>query len=176
MLSLAGVVAIVALLAGCTPTDPVVTPRPEPSATPLFASEDEALAAATEAYAAYLAMSDQITSEGGANPERIKPFVSDELLENEIEGYSIYSERHLKTVGRTLFDGVRFQQFDSEGRVIIYLCSDAAGIRLIDESGTDVTPASRLDRQGFEVEFEGSGGESALVVARSEPWPGSGLC
>ena len=45
--------AVVLLLTGCSLASPEVAPTPTPSATPVFASEEEALAAAEEAYAAY---------------------------------------------------------------------------------------------------------------------------
>ena len=57
-----------ALLAGCLPTDPPVTPPPTSDLEPVFASDEEALAAAEEAYGAYLAAADEILSSGGADP------------------------------------------------------------------------------------------------------------
>jgi hypothetical protein len=41
---------ITLVLAGCTQPDPMPTPPPTPSASPVFASDEEALAAAEEAY------------------------------------------------------------------------------------------------------------------------------
>ena len=53
-LALAAVTVTVAvLLSGCVPQGPEVTPPPESSTAPIFASDEEALAAATEAYEAY---------------------------------------------------------------------------------------------------------------------------
>ncbi len=63
--SIALVALAVLLLSGCLPPQTTVTPTPEATAAPVFASDEEALAAATAAYAAYLAMSDQIFAEGG---------------------------------------------------------------------------------------------------------------
>ncbi|MDQ1582169.1 MAG: hypothetical protein QOF36_223, partial [Microbacteriaceae bacterium] len=62
--TLAGAGLIVITLAGCATS---ASPMPTPSAvhSPLFASDEEALKAATDAYAAYLAMSDTIAQEGG---------------------------------------------------------------------------------------------------------------
>ena len=66
-----GVGLLALVLAGCAPDVPAIQVPPTPTVTPLFASDEEALAAAEEAYAAYLAMSDEITSDGGERPERI---------------------------------------------------------------------------------------------------------
>ena len=53
--SIAAVALAVLLLSGCVPQQSTDTPTPEPSSTPVFATEEEALAAATAAYAAYQA-------------------------------------------------------------------------------------------------------------------------
>ena len=76
--------AAVLLLSGCVPTSPTVTPGPLPSSTPIFATEDDALAAATAAYAAYVKISDQIFMEGGANPDRLKSVATGEQLKADV--------------------------------------------------------------------------------------------
>ena len=68
--TVAGVAIGALLLSGCLPQQPTATPPPEATAAPIFASDEEALAAATAAYAAYLAMSDQILKDGGKDPDR----------------------------------------------------------------------------------------------------------
>ncbi len=84
MRSVVGALVLVGMLAltGCVDGDRLPTLPPTPTSTPIFASEEEALAAAEEAYAAYLEMSNLISSEGGVEPERIAPFVTaDQLAE-----------------------------------------------------------------------------------------------
>ncbi|HWU47090.1 MAG TPA: hypothetical protein VN133_10080, partial [Humibacter sp.] len=53
-----GALLLGGVLAGCTPSAPKPTHSPTASRTPMFASDEEALKAATDAYAAYLKMSD----------------------------------------------------------------------------------------------------------------------
>ncbi len=65
---LAAVVIACALISGCLPTPTNVIPTAVPTGTPVFASEEEALAAAIEAYEAYLAVSDAILPDGGRGP------------------------------------------------------------------------------------------------------------
>ena len=60
----AAALAVALVLVGCVPTTTPASPAPRPSATPVFATEAEALAAATEAYAAYVRVSDQILADG----------------------------------------------------------------------------------------------------------------
>lgn len=101
--------ALVALalgLAGCTAgdsnTEPSDTPSAAPSATPLapgadapgseafelpFASDDAARDAAAAHYEAYLATSAAILQDGGTNPERLQPLVTDDIYANELLGF-----------------------------------------------------------------------------------------
>jgi len=176
MLPLAGVLVGVVLLSGCVPGDPVVTPQPEPSSTPLFASEEEALAAATEAYAAYLAMSDTITSEGGARPERIKPFVSEEQYERELIGFEAYGDQGNHSEGSSQVDSPKLQAYDAAtSRVSIYICLDLSGTRVVGPTGETVSPPEASGRLPIEASFV-NGSEATIVVDGSEPWSGSDFC
>lgn len=99
--------ALVALtLAGCTAGDstaePTDTASAAPTATPLvpgadapgseayelpFASDDAARDAAAAHYEAYLATSAAILQDGGDNPERLQPLVTDDIYANELLGF-----------------------------------------------------------------------------------------
>lgn len=166
------VVALVALLAACGP-DPVAPPSapvPEPSATAPFADDAEALAAAEEAYAAYLAMSDLISAEGGANPERIAPFVTEEQLTRELESIERFAATGNRFVGSAVVSSWELQFFDPP-TLVAYACYDVSATRVIDKNGVDVTPSDRPNRATLEVSFETRGAE--LVIAGSELWSSS---
>ncbi|MEO7349354.1 MAG: hypothetical protein ABIW32_05800, partial [Terrimesophilobacter sp.] len=75
------------LLSGCVPSEPVITPVPEPSVTPIFASDDEALAAATDAYAKYLEVSDAIFASGGQGIEQLSEVLAGKQLQVEKDGF-----------------------------------------------------------------------------------------
>ena len=182
-LCLAGVaVACSALvLSGCVQPGPVVTPHITPSATPLFASDADALAAATKAYAAYLKMSDLITSEGGARPERIADLVSAGQLNHELEGFTLFHDKKYVTRGESSYDTVSLQSNerlqDGQQEVVIYVCSDASDVRLLNQEGSDITPSDRPDRQPFELTFQTKiVGQLPLVLTRSELWSGTDFC
>ena len=68
------------VLTGCTAPPPHTVAVSSPTATPVFASDEEALAAAVEAYEKYLAVSDQIAQEGGAGADSFADVVTDEWL------------------------------------------------------------------------------------------------
>ena len=178
--------AIAALIAcsvaGCLPLDPGPLRTIAPTGTPLFSSDEEALAAAEEAYAAYLAVSDQILNEGGADPERIDEVVTPEISAIEKAGYLDLANAGLRTVGRTTFFGTVLQRFEAEpanGRdvVTVYLCSDVSGVDVLDAGGNSVVSPDRPPLTAFEVAFDlADGGVMTLVVSREEPWPDSGVC
>jgi len=173
--------AVALVLSGCMPTNTPTRPSPKPSGTPIFASEAEALAAATTAYAAYVKVSDEITADGGANPERIAPYVSASQLKRELVGFSTFSTNGYSTRGESKFENTRLEKYLHENaasnEVTIYLCSNASDIRLIDSVGTDITPAARADRQAFEVSFRTTGDlVKKLILIRNETWSNAGIC
>ena len=178
--TVAGVAIGALLLSGCLPQQPTATPPPEATAAPIFASDEEALAAATAAYAAYLAMSDQIAAEGGANPERLKPFVTADQLASASISFSVYQEKGLRAQGISTFDAVSVVQVDQApnfANVDIYLCLDVSKVRAIDKTGSVVTSDDRPDRLPLEIGFEVDDSvPPELKLARSEPWSGFNFC
>lgn len=172
--------ALVALLAGCAPATPRITPQPVPSATPLFASDEEALAAAVAAYSAYVKMSDTILAEGGANAERLIPFVASSALAHELAFFSSFSATHSSATGLTKLSQAALQQLayvGNEVNVTFYICSDISSLRILDANRNDITPLTRINRQVLEVELESAQVDMAkLVVVRSDPWSNTLRC
>jgi hypothetical protein len=179
MRTLVGAVTLagVLLLAGCDGGDPIPTLPPTPSATPIFASEEEALAAAEDAYAAYLAMSDLIASEGGTQPERIAPFVTAEQLPDELDGSAFFVESGIRSVGASKVTKIALQQFNQghdAAEIVFYACVDVSGVAILDHEGADVTPADRPPVVALEVAMVGS--RQNLLLADSDQWVDSQFC
>ena len=178
--ALAGALVVLAMLGGCVPDTPVTTPAPEPSATPVFASDEEAQAAAEAAYAAYLAVSDAISADGGANPERIEPLVSGEQYQVELDGFTTYSAKGWKTIGSTTFDTAQLQAYadygDGTSTVSIYVCSDTTGVRLLDSTGSDITPSDSAARRTLELSFSNEEPASPLVLESAGIWNSESEC
>ncbi|MBN9149914.1 MAG: hypothetical protein J0H56_00650 [Micrococcales bacterium] len=175
--------AVVLLLAGCVPPDPIITPEPGPGATPVFASDEEALAAATDAFAVYLKVSDQILAEGGVNPERLLAVATKEWFDAQSTGFEEARAKKLHSVGKTAFDKVSLQQYDSSaidgvGIVRVYLCVDLTGLDVVDANGHSVVTDTRPDRSPFEVTFDlaSEPASDELLVANEEPWGGRDFC
>ncbi len=181
--TLAAGLALVLLLAGCVPPDPIITPEPGPGATPVFASDEEALAAATDAFANYLRVSDQILAEGGANPDRLLSVATKEWVNAQSTGFEEARTKKLHSVGKTTFDKVSLQQYDSTaadgvGIVRLYLCVDLTAVDVLDANGHSVVSETRPNRIPFEVTFDKSSGPAndQLLVANEEKWGGRDFC
>lgn len=166
-------------LAACAPGEPEPTPSPIAAQTdaPIFASDEEALAAAVAAYEAYLDAEQQITQSDDTDTELIRAVTTSEYADELIEQYDAIRQSSLRLEGRGQLDSARLAEHSSDGSatfVSVYACSDVSGVRVIDESGSDVTP-QRADRVPVLIEFEQKGDE-LLLVAGSDKWPGEDFC
>lgn len=177
------VVAITAFallaLTGCQSDGPTVVPDPTPTVPPIFESDEEALAAAEEAYGKYLAVSDEITTDGGRGVEKLEPLVTPELMAEESETYSELLDLGIRVTGETDFEAKQLQQVidigDGSARVLLYGCTDVSSTRVINASGKDVTP----ERQNvLPVEVEVLFGGSPVVgrVSSTAKWTGDNFC
>jgi hypothetical protein len=175
-------VAIAAALAltACTPPADGHNPSPSPSVTPLFSSDEEALAAAEEAYAAYQRVEDEVFADGGQNGERIKAVATGEALEAAITGFSNFVAKGYRTVGATTFDSARLQQYSGEefprdDVITIYVCLDFSTQDVLDKGNKSVVNPNRALRQPFEVSFSRDEAGSILMSSR-DPWTGGNTC
>lgn len=167
-------------LSGCGGGDPLPTLPPTPSSTPVFASEEEALAAAEEAYAAYLEVWNLVASEGGLRPERLETLATGSFLESELDGIQSFVENGWRSVGSSILTSAQLQYADlgsetGSGVVGAYICIDLAGLDVVDANGASVVSSSRPDLQAFEVYFDLTS-EGALVPSDSAPWDPVGVC
>jgi hypothetical protein len=170
---------VVGLLGACTPPEPQASQRPTVTRTPVFASDDEALAAATKAYAAYLEMSDTIAHDGGANPERIKPFASGKALKLAMRSAEQYREASAHSVGATTFSRARLQNLVDipPGGLLIsfYVCEDVSQVEVIDEGGVSLVSSNRPPEASLVITVVRDD-RGKLVMSEESPWTGGGVC
>jgi hypothetical protein len=171
-----------ALLTACTPSAPVrhetKTPAPSPSATPIFASDAEALAAATAAYRNFIGLEDAIGHDGGANPERIRPFVSAAGYQHELQAAKKFIEQGSRGYGNTVLNNTVLESHVEQSglaTVVIYACQDLRRVDVRDSTGKSTIDDSRSDYVVFESRLEGSS-EDRLVVQSNTYWAGSDIC
>lgn len=129
------------MLAACTPE-----PEPTPTKTALFASDEEAFAAAEETYRAYTeAANEAEPGEGDRNP-------NDYLIGSALEG-AIDAQRALDEAGLHVDGDVAVARFlpvegsvqrDGE-KLSAIACLDLTAARTLNAQGEDVTPADRPD-------------------------------
>lgn len=179
--ALAGVVLGALLVTGCAAQDPTARPTPRPTSTPVFASDDEALAAAEAAYAEYLKVSDAISADGGSRAERLKPLVTADWYAKELGAFEDLRETGRHQEGTTTFRNAHLQQFEHDGTgnisLTIYACSDSSAISFTNSDGTDATPDEREVLLGVEVMFVGENPtQPQLQLSSYSPWPDDSLC
>jgi hypothetical protein len=137
----------------------------------VFASDEEALAAAEEAYGKFLAATDAVIRDGGSEPERVQAYLSPELYQRELAGYEQLAQNGWHGVGSTTFD-LKLQRFFG-GTVVAYACDDVSQTDVVDSNGESVVLAGRAERVAYEVEFDA---RNDLVIVRKDVWSGGGVC
>ncbi|GAA1703927.1 hypothetical protein GCM10009792_25050 [Microcella alkalica] len=133
-------------LAGCSPEAAVPSAPPAAEAEPLFASDEEALAAAEAAYAEYLAVVNTVLQEGGTDPERIRPLVSNEVWTDDLQGAERWQQEGLISIGETRLEKSVLQQVistESSTEVVTYNCLSNTGVDVLNEAGESVVSADR---------------------------------
>jgi hypothetical protein len=157
---------------------PPITPGPAPGGAPVFASEEEALAAAEGVYQRYLDVSNAVGATGWTDLGPLHTVERSVALEDELETASEFRAQGYRQVGDVTFDSLTLQQFEAPrpGAVLItvYLCLDVTDVDLVDAKGRSVITPDRPDRQGVEVDIDDI--EGVLKVSRSEPWSGASFC
>ena len=160
------------LLAGCTPSTPMPAPPPTPDATPVFASDEEALAAAEEAYRTYVATVDAILQDGGANAERLRDLASEELLTVQREGFDAFAANGWRSEGNTELRNFVLQQY-RERNVVLYVCADVSAVDVVDSEGNSKVSPDRPPESTHEVSLHW---DDKFIIVSDEPWSGDGVC
>jgi hypothetical protein len=174
-------------VSGCSSDNPSYAPDPRPGSEaspgePLFASDEEALEAAADAYRAYYAVSDQILDEGGIDPERIIDLVSDAIYEIERDGYERFALQKYRSIGATSIDSVELQQYSAGVApgmplITIYACIDISATDVVDKTGDSVVLPGRQTRYPYEASFiTQADGTMPLIVLAEEQWIGADFC
>lgn len=149
----------ISVLAACAPT-----PEPTPTPTALFASDEEAFAAAEETYRAYLAAANATDLAEPATFESVFDWLTGTALSAERESLSLYHAEGLSRVGTTTFDTFEPVAFQ-DGAVVVNLCIDVADVDLQNGEGESVIPPDRAPRSGRKVTFVPGDTSTALLIA-----------
>lgn len=176
-LALAG--ATLAGLTACATADPAPEPTPttDVAEPPLFDSDEEALAAAVEAYEAYSVTSTAVGYEGGAQPERLSDLVTPDLYSQVEAEFEALHDAGLHIEGAATVSGGELAQYSPEQSPIVsvYFCRDISATRVVDSDGNDVTPEGRQIVQPILAHFE-AGEPRQLLVSEIERWSDDSFC
>jgi hypothetical protein len=182
MTSLAAVIATVALVAGCSPSEPLSKRVSEPTTTLPFANDEEALAAAQETYEEFMAIANVVIVEGGAYPERIDDIATAAVATVEKEGFADFAARNLSISGSSIVRSATLQSYtpqaqDGQAIVKAYFCIDISAVDVVDKTGTPVANTTRPDTTPFEITFDLiETSPPRLVVSAKNVWDGDGVC
>lgn len=170
----------VGFLSACTPSHPVAHPTktPSPTPSPVFTSDAEALAAATAVYKKFEQISDAIGLDGGANPERIKPFVNEAGYAHEKVSAEKMQSEHSHQVGTTVLNNVLLQSHEEANgvaTVTIYTCEDISSVDRVGADGKSLLSGNRPDFLAYEAVLR-SDVTGHLVIQSNKNWSGGGIC
>jgi hypothetical protein len=150
---------VIGVTTGCQPE-----PQPSPS-TPIFATEEEAFAAAEETYRAYVDALNQRRADPASTPDP-QVFLTGQALETDIDTQRQLDQADLALRGSTSISSVQrvSAQLDN-GSVRLDICLDSTGTRVLNGEGEDVTPSDRDSISLITVDFLWAG--EAMVVEES---------
>jgi hypothetical protein len=174
-----GTTLTLAGLASCSsPPGPIEMPGPDPSSTPVFASDAEALAAAEDAFGAYIEASNRLGQSGWLETDELIEAMRGDALQAELDLATDYAAKRWKQVGDTTYDSMTLQQIRDNGSgptlITVYVCADVSSVDVLDASGDSVVGSDRRDRQPFEADVDNQDGK--FKVSRSEAWSGTSFC
>ena len=166
-------------LTGCSPEAAVPSAPPAAEAEPLFASDEEALAAAEAAYAEYLSVFDEVFTEGGADPSPLEKVATEDVLEADLERARRFQSDAFTQTGQSLVIETALQQHISgpagTAEVVTYSCLDSYSITVLNADGVDVGNPERAATVTFSNTFI-SRADGELILARSELWSEGAEC
>ncbi|MBX3104143.1 MAG: hypothetical protein KF867_04120 [Cryobacterium sp.] len=162
-------------LTGCDPAPAIYSPAPAPSITPIFKSDEEALAAAKEAYERYLDVTDRILKNADSDIGELASVLGGKQLEVEIEGAKDFRSKAWSAVGEVILKGGTLQQYDrfaTAGRAIVvaYICEDVSGVDVLDSSGKSVVDVNRPATTLYEVVFDWQVESASLRISDRQRW------
>jgi hypothetical protein len=176
--TVAGVMALA--LSGCVGAPaPTPTPTASASAEPIFASDEEALAAAEGAYDRYLKTSTAVTNDGGADAGRLDTVAIGPALDDERAAAVRFQEQGLRTVGVVGFRVHDLQSVSADdslgSSITLYVCDNLRGLDILGADGNSLVIQGRVVDVPYVVTVEGSDPDS-LKVSEKELWTRDNFC
>lgn len=115
---------------------------------------------------------DAVSTDGGAQPERISPFVTADLDLSLAVAFESMRAEKIRTLGSTRIAAltlVSHRADPTRTTVTLAACLYIGSTRVLDAAGADVTPANRADRRNYRVILVGGADGAELLVAEARP-------
>jgi hypothetical protein len=179
-LTIASVALVSLLLSGCVPPQPVETPLPEASVTPIFATDEEALAAATAAYAAYQKVIDEALA--SYSTAELSGVATGAALEAAIESVASFKAEEKRLVGSSSVETispVQFGQFTNSNSIDpaqIYGCLDISKTDVVNPAGESIVDRTGTSRIAMLVSLQWDSESASALVSEAEVWDGNDFC
>jgi hypothetical protein len=180
-LSAALVATALLAIGGCSDSSSPVIPKSEPTFTPVFATDAEAVAAAEKDYAGYIATIVSVANSDHPNPELISAWVTPAELKPLVDSYyriANAGDRERGAITVLQFTLQDLQQKPS-GRVILtaYACDDVSEFYLVDKTGSVLTSPDSQSILPMQVQFRNAKpGSKTLLMNERKLWTGRDFC
>ena len=177
LLALSTTAALLLALTGCSDTTEIPPADPKPSATPLFATEEEALEAATAVYEEYLAVLDSALADPSFNYEVLDGLAREQAYDAAVSDITSFRQDGLKISGPRTLSSTELQILTSDSQtteIAMYACEDVSSVTLLNSTGESLSTENRPNRSVFEVVVTGSPAD--LVVTSRLIWEGQPTC
>lgn len=150
------------MLSACTPD-----PEPTPTKTTLFASEEEAFAAAEETYREYMAVYTSLDVSDPRAYETTQPYVTGPYAAADREGLSRLYADNLTRTGESVVVSFRGVEFNAPDEVIARTCDDVSETDILDSSGKSVVSPERRDKYALDLTFTVKNGTLRIQEAQA---------
>jgi hypothetical protein len=166
---------------GCASAPKPAPTSSSPTAAPVFASDEEALAAATEAYANYLSTYDTSWADGDGSMDDFLELSIGDAHETDQQSFDEWQAKEWHPTGTTNFDSMTLQTLarteTGSWQIQTYVCLDATGGDVVDVNGVSVARPDRPMRLPLEVWFvTTSPTTTELKISESKVWSGKNFC
>jgi len=173
--------ALVLALVGCVPTGGHQSASPTPSATPVFASDAEALAAAEKAYAAYERAVDGALQ--SRSPDGLELVATNDALRAALSSVDAFlkagrfqrGSSHISSVSAADLSALT-EPGRADAPAQIYGCLDVSDVQVVDSTGANLSSSGRQTIFPTLVSLVWSPGTKRLLVSEESVWDGKNFC
>jgi hypothetical protein len=170
--------AVAILLSGCSTTPPA-SPTASPSNSPdkpVFASDEEALAAAEAALEEYVSATDAVFQEAGDGVDVVKPLVTEDWFTELQASATEFRRQSWRQAGATSYEIQGLQDTSERAGVrylVLYACVDYSKFHVLNAEGAALDRVGEADRTILEVSLQSDkrAPQPTFLVGEVEAWP-----